>query len=209
MFSGRSMSSWLKIGLIIVGGVSVMAQAAEDCTQIDDPMARLACFDRQFSRSEPPSGTKAGENRAGENRTGEKLNVNPANQVEQAPEPVQETIRVEPQRERAGEAEVADQAGTRTQAQSVRNEEPKQQKRGWFSRFTGEKKEYYGTVIDLLNNPKQRMVFQLDNGQIWIQSQARNLPIRKGDKVSVRSATGGGFILRSADGVSARVDLLP
>ncbi len=204
MSSGRSMSSWLKIGLIIVGAVSVMAQAAEDCTQIDDPMARLACFDRQFSRNEPPSCTKAGENRAGE-----KLNVNPANQVEQAPEPVQETIRVEPQRERAGEAEVADQAGTRTQAHSVRTEEPKQQKRGWFSRFTGEKKEYHGTVIDLLNNPKQRMVFQLDNGQIWIQSQARNLPIRKGDKVSVRSATVGGFILRSADGVSTRVDLLP
>jgi len=198
------MSSWLKICLIIFGAVSVMAQAAEDCTQIDDPMARLACFDRQFSRSEPPSGTKAGENRAGE-----KLNVNPANQVEQAPEPVQETTRVEPQRKRAGEAEVADQGGTRTQAQSVRTEEPKQQKRGWFSRFTGEKKEYHGTVIDLLNNPKQRMVFQLDNGQIWIQSQARNLPIRKGDKVSVRSATVGGFILRSADGVSTRVDLLP
>ena len=204
MCSGRSMSSWLKIGLIIVGGVPAVAQAAEDCTQIDDPMARLACFDRQFSRSESPSGAKAGENRADE-----KLNVNPANQVEQTPEPVQEKTRVEPQREWARESEVADQAGTRTQAQSVRTKEPKQEKRGWFSRFAGEKKEYRGTVIDLLNNPKQRMVFQLDNGQIWIQSQARNLPIRKGDKVSVRSATGGGFILRSADGVSTRVDLLP
>jgi hypothetical protein len=55
---------------------------------------------------------------------------------------------------------------------------------------------------------KQRMVFRLANGQIWMQSTPRALPFKAGDKVTIKSGTVGGYIMRSASGTSSRVSLI-
>ena len=57
----------------------------------------------------------------------------------------------------------------------------------------------------ILNGDQQKMVFLLDNGQIWLQSSPRNLPFHKGDDVTIKSGTMGGYILRTISGTSTRV----
>ncbi|XOV82855.1 MAG: hypothetical protein ACFHXK_18600 [bacterium] len=52
---------------------------------------------------------------------------------------------------------------------------------------------------------KQKMVFRLENDQIWLQDSPRSLPFREGDEVTIRSATIGGYILSNHKGVSTRV----
>ena len=55
---------------------------------------------------------------------------------------------------------------------------------------------------------KQRMVFRLANGQMWMQSTPRALPFKAGDKVTIKSGRIGGHIMRSASGTSSRVTLI-
>jgi hypothetical protein len=62
-----------------------------------------------------------------------------------------------------------------------------------------------GTISAIRIRDRQKMVFQLDNGQIWMQDSPRNLPIRKGDRVTIRSGFIGGFVLRNSSGTSTRV----
>lgn len=68
-----------------------------------------------------------------------------------------------------------------------------------------EKVEFTALVQELRKRDKQKMVFLLDNGQMWIQSSPRNLPFKKGDKVTIKSGLIGGYILRNERGVSTRV----
>lgn len=60
-------------------------------------------------------------------------------------------------------------------------------------------------VKAIRSRDKQKMVFLLDNEQVWLQVSPRNLPIREGDEVSIKSGTIGGFILRTDSGTSTRV----
>lgn len=61
------------------------------------------------------------------------------------------------------------------------------------------------TITAILAGEKQKMVFQLENGQIWLQSSPRPLPFKEGDLVTVKNATFGGYFMRSEKGVSTRV----
>lgn len=61
------------------------------------------------------------------------------------------------------------------------------------------------TVAAVRGNSQQKMVFQLANDQVWMQVSPRLLRIGEGDAVVISSATMGGFVLRSAEGVITRV----
>jgi hypothetical protein len=65
--------------------------------------------------------------------------------------------------------------------------------------------EFTATVNAVRDKGQQRMVFLLDNGQIWMQSSPRSVPIRQGDSVTVKSGKIGGYIMRSENKVSTRV----
>lgn len=52
---------------------------------------------------------------------------------------------------------------------------------------------------------KQKMIFLLENDQIWIQNAPRSLPFATGQDVSIKSGTVGGYSLSNAEGVSTRV----
>lgn len=76
-------------------------------------------------------------------------------------------------------------------------------KRGFFEI---EGKQYYeGTIVEMLNKPQQRMVFRFDNDEIWIQTTPRSLPIKVGDKVTIRRGTVGGYVLRTENKVSTKI----
>lgn len=63
-------------------------------------------------------------------------------------------------------------------------------------------------IAAIRSESKQRMVFRLANGQIWMQSTPRALPFKAGDKVTIKSGRMGGYIMRSAGGTSSRVKLI-
>lgn len=65
-----------------------------------------------------------------------------------------------------------------------------------------------GTVhsaIAAIRRQQQRMVFVLENGQVWIQTAPRPLSVAIGDAVSVRGTLLGGHLLRTETGATTRV----
>jgi hypothetical protein len=75
--------------------------------------------------------------------------------------------------------------------------------RGLFS--AKDKLNINSRLVSVRDKDKQKMVFRLENEQIWLQDSPRSLPFRKGDEVTIKSATIGGYILSNQKGVSTRV----
>lgn len=68
-----------------------------------------------------------------------------------------------------------------------------------------ETQSFESEISAIRSGGQQRMVFRLDNGQIWMQSSPRALPFSVGNKVVIKSGRVGGFIMRSESGTSTRV----
>ena len=88
--------------------------------------------------------------------------------------------------------------------EAIQEEKPK--RRGMFDK----RDEVIITSIikEVMKRDRKKMVFQLDNGQVWIQSSPRDLHIRAGDQVTIKSGLIGGYILRNSAGTSTRVKLI-
>ena len=71
--------------------------------------------------------------------------------------------------------------------------------------FNDPKVDLTTTIVAVRRGEKQKMVFQLENEQIWMQSTPRPLPFEEGDTVSIKNATLGGYFMRSTKGTSTRV----
>ena len=65
--------------------------------------------------------------------------------------------------------------------------------------------EISSTIAAIRRQDKTRMVFRLENGQIWMQVSPRELPFREGDQVTIKQGRIGGMIMRSQGGTSTRV----
>lgn len=62
------------------------------------------------------------------------------------------------------------------------------------------------STIKAVRRPdKQKMVFLLENDQVWLQDSPRPLPIREGQQVTIKSGRLGGHILTAENGASTRV----
>ncbi len=61
------------------------------------------------------------------------------------------------------------------------------------------------TIAALRRGDQQRMVFRLENGEIWMQNSPRDLPFKVGDEVTIKSGRLGGHIMRSSRGTSTRI----
>lgn len=61
------------------------------------------------------------------------------------------------------------------------------------------------TISAVKDEQQKKMVFRLENGQIWLQTAPRSLPIKAGDEVTIKSAIMGGYMLRNENGTSTRV----
>jgi hypothetical protein len=59
--------------------------------------------------------------------------------------------------------------------------------------------EVQATIERIAIVAHRRMIFRLDNGQVWEETEARDIAIRPGDAVVVRRATFGSFRLLSAE----------
>lgn len=86
----------------------------------------------------------------------------------------------------------------------TRVEEPVQpSKGGMFSKKA--KLNISSRLKSVRDSDKQKMIFLLENDQIWIQDSPRSLPFSKGQDVTIKSGTVGGYSISNAEGVSTRV----
>ena len=156
---------------------SVHASGSEgrDCSTIEDADERLSCYDRQYSR-EPASDEPA----------------SPATMTEI------ETMPVTGQS--AAETTVEDVAPAAAAAEGAGPESEEQR-----TFFGSEKLNLTSTIAAIRAGEKQKMVFRLENAQIWIQATPRPLPFREGDTVTIKNAFFGGYFMRSEKGTSTRV----
>ena len=69
-----------------------------------------------------------------------------------------------------------------------------------------EKVEFSSVIRTIRAEGEQRMVFLLDNEQIWMQSSPRYMPFKEGDKITIKSGLVGGYMMRNENDVSTRVN---
>ncbi len=187
-------------GLLLTGAISLAgpgtAVAEEvDCASIDDATERLACYDRRFERtpeaSEPPEAAEVPE-------------------VSEAPEPpaAAEPSAAEEAAAAAGaavivEEPVAQQEPAAPEPEPAKSEPAAETQKSGF--LGDELVDIDTTIRAIRRGEQQRMVFMLDNGEIWMQVEPRLLPYREGDVVNVKNARFGGYFMRSEKGTSTRV----
>jgi hypothetical protein len=65
--------------------------------------------------------------------------------------------------------------------------------------------DFQSRITELKAGNSQKMVFLLENSQIWLQDSPRTLPFRVGDTVKIKKGLLGGYTMRSKSGTSTRV----
>lgn len=194
--------------LIIVHSVFpqlAMAQTNE-CAQIENTSDRLDCFDRQFPATQtdatktqpaivesiPNADSSSPEIFSTEPSSPELSNAEPSNTEPSSTEP-------------SSTKSDNNMATTSMSAPDARSDQPDEMPTRRM--FSWNKQEKFVSVIkEMISEDSQKMVFLLENGQVWLQTSPRNLPFKVGDKVTVKSAMIGGYFIRTDNGVSTRVN---
>jgi hypothetical protein len=158
--------------VLVMPALSLSARTEKDCTAIDDPEARLACYDEQFSRASGAEDDESSETVAPST---------PAAVITSEP------VTAEPK-----------------QPQTAASEDQAPGKGGLFDQ--DERVDLTSTITHVHAKAQQKMVFQLENKQVWMQSVPRLLRIREGDQVTIENASVGGYMMRTDRGVTTRVE---
>jgi hypothetical protein len=188
--------------LILSSGSSLMAAQSLECHTIQDPQERLGCYDRQFPQSIPPS---PGVETDQVIDPAEKIETNERNESAESIDTSATNDEMKSDSIVTGQ-EVPPELPAREPREAGNQDDP-EESRGVLGRVfgRGEDVEVSGRIRELLNRDKQKMVFLLENGEVWIQNNPRNLPIRAGEAVTIKSTLTGGYMLRTTDGISTRV----
>jgi hypothetical protein len=157
-------------------GATDAAEPAE-CVRIEDRDERLACYDGSFSRAKPlpPDDAVTGAGAA-----------QPAANHAGVPETA-------PSRSPSGR-DSAEARGENASSGLVRG-----------GLFNDPEVNLTSTIVAIRNGDKQKMVFLLENDEVWMQAAPRRLPFQEGDTVTIRNATLGGYFMRSPRGTGTRV----
>ena len=162
--------------LLTTAQLTLAEQVRVSCSQIADATERLACFDRTF----PNDSVAAPQS--------------PASQS-------METTTVIPERNQPSSPAPEPIAETASSAEEDKNGELS--KGGMFS--AKPKTTITSRLKSVRDADKQKMIFLLENDQIWLQDSPRSLPFSKGQEVTIKSGTIGGYLLSNEAGVSTRV----
>lgn len=159
----------------------LFAASGEDCGRIENARERLACFDQLYLAG---SGAK------------------------ELPKIKVETIRAPegvslPPQQTSPKANTSSAPVLQAPTPTTRDENDPLPSRGMFDPAV--KLDMDAEIAGLRRADGQRMVFRLDNGQIWMQSSPRDLPFSKGEKINIKNGRIGGFIMRNEGGTSTRV----
>lgn len=163
--------------LLVLPHAVAAEQVRVSCSNIADATERLACFDRTF----------------------------PSDSAAATPQPDVDPITtnsVVPQATVVAPARASD--GSAAPATNAQVEQPEAEtRRGLFS--SKPKVDINSRLKSVRDMDKQKMIFLLENDQIWMQDSPRSLPFSKGQDVSIKSGTIGGYLMSNEEGVSTRV----
>jgi hypothetical protein len=176
-----------KYGLIGLLLVNASVYGAQECSEIEEREARLVCFDKLYPGDDVI------------------IKEVPVESKSESPPVVVVPIADANETATSSEQAVASEP-TVAPTPSVDAEQPKAE--GWSLFGKREEVIITATITNVLEGETQKMVFQLDNGQVWLQTSPRNLPIGIGDEVTIKSGMIGGYIMRSSSGTSTRVQLI-
>ncbi len=204
--------------LLLLLSFAASAEEVADCSEIANAVDRLSCFDQHFPRkdSAPP---------VPENQT----EVNPISDEASTGEPVSIPEESFPDTSQTAAAAAAapqespvppdtKQSTAEAEAASVQPEslvvsEPKQsttdsapgtlKKGAIFGRDP--RIELTTTITSIRRGDQQKMVFLLENDEVWMQATPRRMPFREGDTVTIKNASVGGYFMRTENGASTRV----
>lgn len=182
------------------------ADNGPDCSSIKDRNDRLSCFDRLFPIV-PEDPKQQAPSTGGPQTTQTAAPVTPAQQStdpEKAPISSSQAVPVTAQSPSA--PAVAEPPVVTETDKNKKQSFTKNLMRKTKRMFDRESLEITATIIEVIDKDRKKMVFLLDNDQIWLQSSPRNLPIRQDDKVTIKSGFIGGYILRNEKGTSTRVE---
>lgn len=190
------------LSFALVGWFStVQAEQTVECSQMENARERLACYDQHYPRSDTAAPLP-------EIRTEVLPGPNEVEAADRAPAGTPPTRSDTDHTVPSGDSEASQDHGTSHDSTVSPDTGASQDNAG---RRTGgifdwpEKVNIKSKIAAVRSKDKQKMVFRLENGQIWMQSSPRELPIREGDEVTIKSATIGGYILRTSSGTSTRV----
>ena len=182
------------------------AENGPNCSSIKDRNDRLACFDRLFPIA-PETPKQKAPSTDGPQTTQTAAPVTPAQQPatpEKSPISSSEGVPVTAQSPSA--PAVAEPPVVTETDKNKKQSFTKNLLRKTKRMFDRESLEITATIIEVIDKDRKKMVFLLDNDQIWLQTSPRNLPIRQDDKVTIKSGFIGGYILRNEKGTSTRVE---
>lgn len=165
--------------LLLLIPTSAIAAGVEDCARTENQSERLACFDRRYPNPE----------RVDAKPTEPAITI----EAESATEPAVPSTKAPSAKAPPSEA-VTERAG----------EDPAEVTRGAL--FGKDPVLSMTTTIKALRRrDSQKMVFLLDNDQVWMQTTPRVLPFHEGDKVTIDNGLMGGYFMESSSGVITRV----
>jgi hypothetical protein len=173
-------------GIVLMTAVTAWAAAQpRDCTSIESPEARLACYDRQHGREGAPAPARpvpAPEAPAAATA--------PTPAAPDAPPPAPEADATADAPAAAARAAPGD-PGAFGREQLPQPARPPEAPDALTAEVTGVGQGMTG-----------RRWFRLDNGQLWEQVTARRTGIEPGDRVALTRSPIGTYHLRRADGSS-------
>ncbi len=173
--------------LLLFFSLSVFGETAQECAKLVRTDDRLACFDKLF-----PS-------------KNEKM-------IESETVQRQQTSDGRRTRELQAEPSISETETTRDEIarsdKSATKPRDVQDSQGFslgkiFNRDPGTDVE--SRIKELKAGNSQKMVFLLENNDIWLQDSPRTLPFRVGDTVKVKKGLLGGYTMRSESGTATRV----
>lgn len=163
----------------------------ENCALVENARERLACYDRTFPRGTPAPLPAARTEVTAPPPTLSSESANSVDQSQSATDTTDTTSAVD------------DTAGLRARRGTLAAPANDQRSKGMFA--WADDLDFTAKVDAVRDKGQQRMVFLLDNEQLWMQSSPRFVPIKKGDTVRVKSGKIGGYIMRNQNDVSTRV----
>ena len=177
--------------LLLFFSLSVFGETAQECAKLVRTDDRLACFDKLF-----PSKT----DKMIESET-----------VQQKQPSTDTGTRDVMDRSTREVTKTAQDELTRPDKSKIDSED-EQNSRGFslgslgniFTRDPGA--DFQSRITELKAGNSQKMVFLLENNQIWLQDSPRTLPFRVGDTVKIKKGLLGGYTMRSKSGTSTRVN---
>jgi hypothetical protein len=171
--------------LLLFFSLSVFGETAQECAKLVRTDDRLACFDKLF-----PSKT----DKMIESETVQKKqpSADTRNVTDRSTREVTKTTQDELTRPDESKIDVEDERNSLGFSLSK-----------IFNRDPGG--DFQSRITELKAGNSQKMVFLLENSQIWLQDSPRTLPFRVGDTVKIKKGLLGGYTMRSKSGTSTRV----